>query len=235
MSGPKHLWSGDWEQESEAARGRQDDTGAQEPDTPQQPPPHRRSKAVPLIVIGAVALITGAAFGLSALVHSGKHHSSSDTSTAAQVPFPQVPAVPRPQVPTIPQVPQQTIPQQTTPQPTTPQPTNPQTGTTHRATPTPTASSSPIIYWLGMQIETVSPGDVVIDTVRLHSEADQVNLDPGEQVIEINGHQIRSTSEIANAIKGLHRGDLVPVVVSYGSSNPSTVFLPLAAPPSTHP
>jgi hypothetical protein len=229
MSGPKHLWSGDWERESEDARGRQDDTEAREPETPQQPPPHRRSKALPLIVIGAVALITGAAFGLSALVHSGNHHGSADTSTAAQAPFPLVPTVPRPQVPTIP-----TTPQQTTPSPTTPQPTNP-TGTTPQATPTPTASSSPIIYWLGMQIETIGPGNVVIDTVRLHTEADQVNLDPGEQIIEINGHQIRSTTDIPEAIKGLHRGAVVPVVVSYGSSNPSTVYLPLGAPPRSHP
>lgn len=221
MNGPKHLWSGDWERESEAGRPRHDDdTQHREPVPPEQPPPHRRSMLLPALVIGAVALITGAAFGLSALVHSNKHHSSSNTSTAAAVPFPQVPTIPLPQVPTVPQTPQQTA---------------PPGGTTTQTRPTPTTNSSPIIYWQGMQIETVSPGNVVIDTVQLHSEADSVNLDPGEQLLTVNGHAIHTTTDIVQALRGAHRGQLIPVQVSYGSSSPSTVELPLGNPPRTHP
>jgi membrane-associated protease RseP (regulator of RpoE activity) len=172
---------------------------------------------VALAVLLAVALITGAAFGLSALVSGG----SKPPSRQASVPTAGTPFGPQG---TTPQSPQLTSPQQPTPQ------TGTQTGTT---TTTPYTNNT-IVDWLGMQIQTNAPGDVVIDTVRLGSSADAAAINPGEQLVSVNGHTLVSATDIAGAIKGLHHGEQVPIEISDGAAT-QVYYLPLGAPPSRHP
>jgi len=115
----------------------------------------------------------------------------------------------------------------------TPAPT-PAGGAPLSAAPT-TASTAPRpVNWLGMEIETVSPGAVVVETVRLGSGGDRAGIEPGDAILEINNRRIDGTSDIASAIRGLHAG----AVVSMQVANGSTVFgtqATLAAPPSAYP
>jgi membrane-associated protease RseP (regulator of RpoE activity) len=242
MSGPKHLWSGDWERESDAANRRQ---GARQsrPADPQEPSPRgpsgsdrppsrRRSLARPLVIVGALVLITGVALGLNALISGGGSHAAS-TPTVASAPTATTPPLGVSPGGGVQTVPQQTIPPQTIPLPTAPQPAAPQTNTS--TNPSSAAPQGAIVYWDGMEIQTIAPGSVVIDTVRLGSQADRANLEPGGQLTAVNGHPLNSATDIAPAIKGLSAGKRVTVQVIYGSSSPESVSLILGAPPSGHP
>jgi len=67
MSGPKHLWSGDWERESaSAARNRAEPAPAtDEPEVePIERPPRRRRPSVRMLAIAAVTAIAVAAVGV---------------------------------------------------------------------------------------------------------------------------------------------------------------------------
>jgi membrane-associated protease RseP (regulator of RpoE activity) len=253
MSGPKHLWSGDWERESEAAKRPDETRPPQTADSERphpesqtgsgsgahQPPSHRRSLAVPVALVLALAVITGVAFGLNALLNGG---GSRTTGTVASAPTATTPATPGGMGGGVQTLPQPTAPQPTAPQPT-PQPTAPQqTGpqqtvpqTNTNPNPAAAAGHGGVIYWDGMQIETITPGLVVIDTVKLNSQADRANLEPGDQLVSVNGRQLSSATDIASALKGLHRGQQVPIQVVYGSSSPQSLYLILGAPPSQHP
>jgi S1-C subfamily serine protease len=97
-----------------------------------------------------------------------------------------------------------------------------------------TANQSGPIQWLGMQIEGIPPGTVVIATVAPGSAGEAAGLDPGDEVLAVNRRPINSTSDIADAISGLHSGDRVTIQVSRGSTQFSTTAT-LGAPPSSHP
>jgi S1-C subfamily serine protease len=97
-----------------------------------------------------------------------------------------------------------------------------------------TANQSGPIEWLGMQIEGIPPGTVVIATVAPNSAGESAGLDPGDEVLAVNRRPINSTSDISAAISGLHSGDRVTIQVSRGSTQFSTTAT-LGAPPSSHP
>jgi S1-C subfamily serine protease len=97
-----------------------------------------------------------------------------------------------------------------------------------------TANQSGPIQWLGMQIAGIPPGTVVIATVAPGSAGEAAGLDPGDEVLAVNRRPINSTSDIADAISGLHSGDRVTIQVSRGSTQFSTTAT-LGAPPSSHP
>jgi S1-C subfamily serine protease len=89
MSGPKHLWSGDWENEPGAAcdrlAARPDDEPAPAVAPPPRPraprgPPSRRRRTLAIAIV-AVVLIAAGAWGLTALLGS----SGSPGSTVAAV------------------------------------------------------------------------------------------------------------------------------------------------------
>jgi S1-C subfamily serine protease len=98
----------------------------------------------------------------------------------------------------------------------------------------PVSSQSALVYWLGMQVESVQPGQVVIATVALGSPAERAGLDPGDVITAVNGKSINATSDLSGAIRGLRSGDLVEIQVSRGSTM-LTTRASLAAPPSTKP
>jgi S1-C subfamily serine protease len=202
MSGPKHLWSGDWEQESAAASkelaGRRVKPAEPEPTVAPAAPRRRRRRRMPAlrrprVRRGAVAgfagvlVLAAVALGLTSLLGSSRTPAST---TAGGAPLSVAP-------------------------------------TTASTTPRP-------INWLGMEIETVSPGAVVVETVRLGSAGDRAGVEPGDAIIEINNRRINETSDIASAIRGLHAGDVVNMQVANGSAVFGTQAT-LAAPPSAYP
>lgn len=275
MGGPKHLWSGDWQRESDAASARL------RPQTAEPPDPgsteagtssagrRRRVRTLRLGLLAGLVLIAGAAWGLTALLGSSDHKrraaaaaSTPGTRTAPQGTVPHS-VIPRHRLPpggfrqggnpqTIPQPIPPTGPTPTNPQ-GTPSPTNPQatpTPTNPQAIPSPTpppggsgppqsstanAVVGPIVSWLGMQIETITPDLVVIDTVSLGSPADRAGLEPGEQILSVAGRPLSSATGIIAAVKGLPPGRRVPLVISYGSSPSQQVDLTLGAAPTHSP
>ena len=103
MSGPKHLWSGDWENESEEAttqivrqpRPRDPEPAAPAP-TP--PPQSRRRRARPWVVPVAIAalVIAAAAYGLTKVIGSSGSRSPHTTATISPRPAPRVSGNTRP-------------------------------------------------------------------------------------------------------------------------------------------
>jgi membrane-associated protease RseP (regulator of RpoE activity) len=103
MSGPKHLWSGDWENEAEEAptqRVREPRPAPEpvapppEPAAPRGPRRSVRPWVLPL-AIGAL-VIAAAAFGLSKVFGSSQPSHPSSVSTLNPLPPPQVAGNPRP-------------------------------------------------------------------------------------------------------------------------------------------
>lgn len=92
MSGPKHLWSGDWESESQDASAQRvrepRPEPAPEPTPTAAPRPARRALRpwVAPVAIGLVVIV-GAAFGLSKLL-GGSSHPANQNPTSARLPLP---------------------------------------------------------------------------------------------------------------------------------------------------
>lgn len=208
MSGPRHLWAGDWQRESAAVsrelaghRGRDrhaTDAATPAASTPAPATPAARRLrlrwtwrpgagltraglvrvAVP-IALGVALLLAGGAVGLDALVGS----SGSTTSTAAT---------------------------------------------------TPTRTEAPgarPIAWLGMRIETAPPSGVVVQSVGSGSAAAGIGLKPGDLIREVGHRRITETADIARAIRGLRRGARVDITVDDAGTS-STIRATLAAPPA---
>src|SRR5690349_6176075 len=177
MSGPKHLWSGNWQEESEAASERRADVRRRpEDDEPTRPlpgpePERRKRPALPIVVV-AVLFLAAVAFGLAAVLGSGSKTGTTGTQALAPNPGSINPGSTNPG----------RLPTPTVPSPA-PNPSSPP------ATPTPTTppTQSRPISWLGMEIETLPPGAAVIETVALGSAGDKAGLNPGDVIIAING------------------------------------------------
>ena len=90
------------------------------------------------------------------------------------------------------------------------------------------------VDWLGMEIESLQPGVVVVDTVALGSPAELAGMEPGDVIVEVNGRPVNTTGDIASAIAGLGMGDAVEIQVSRGSTR-ITTHATLAAPPVSYP
>jgi membrane-associated protease RseP (regulator of RpoE activity) len=205
MNGPKHLWSGNWEEDSSSApdeltprhvapRPPAPVAPPAQPKTPEQPA-RRRMRGPAWVALGAIILVAVA--GAAVLTSGGsspKHHAAAVTPT---IPAPSLAA-------------------------TTPTTTQP---------PTP---SSPPVSWLGMELVTVPPGGATVETLKLGSEGDQAGLSPGDVILEINNHPVTGAGDIAKAISGEHTGDKVALQISHGSSLFQTVVT-LGASPTRYP
>lgn len=237
MTGPKHLWSGNWQEESEAASDERTSRVPEPQDEaptlprptrpqptsprPKRPPRRRKSnfqRAVPVALL-ALLFVAVAAWGVSALVGSSDHKTSPPPHAAT--PTPPAATSPPPGPTTPPSATTSPPPTTTTPPPAT-------------APSTPAIASARPVSWLGMQIETLPPGAAVIETVKLGSEGDRAGLEPGDVIVAINNQPINAASGITTAIQGLHRGDQIPIQISHGSTLDQTTII-LAAPPLVHP
>jgi S1-C subfamily serine protease len=98
------------------------------------------------------------------------------------------------------------------------------------------AASGPpaAMAWLGMEVETISPGRVVVATVSSGSEGERAGFEPGDVMIAIDSRSLVSARDITKAIFGMRSGDEVQIEVGRGS----TVFVTsatLGAPPAKYP
>jgi S1-C subfamily serine protease len=94
-------------------------------------------------------------------------------------------------------------------------------------------SSGPM-WWLGMEVETLPPGGVVVATVASGSQGERAGLEPGDVIVEIANRTVNSTGDIARAIAGMRAGQPVPIEVSRGSTR-YTTSATLGAPPASYP
>jgi S1-C subfamily serine protease len=208
MSGPKHLWSGDWEDESAraAAQRRPALPEAPEPAPPAPEPelaaPANRTPPIRFAgVIVALVLVVGVVLAAT-LGGSSKKHNHTGTSTVAA----------------------------------TPTGTGPNGGAGIQTNPP--IQTTPIINlpsadWLGMQIVTSSTG-AVISNVQLGSPGDEDGFEPGDGINTIDGRQIDSVTQIRSATAKLKLGSQLRVQVERGST-PITLVLTMRKRPTISP
>jgi membrane-associated protease RseP (regulator of RpoE activity) len=240
MSGPRHLWSGDWERESaDAARNR--------PGPPEPPPdageeelvepsPGRRRSARTIAIAAITAIVVVAVGVVLADVLGGS--SKPRPRPVASVPNPtgnsglphQQPAPnggsalkPTPATPTTPGA--QVAPgTQTSPGGSQQGSGGNQAGpggsvkpTPSTQAPQPTFTNQPAVNWLGMQIIT-SPTGAVVNSVQIGSEGDHAGFEPGDVIAEVAGSQIDSARAIQTAVAHVSVGGRLTVQIARGSS-----------------
>ena len=241
MTGPKHLWSGDWESESTARNGgRADRTPAEDPTAGPNPAPpdpepdtakHRRNGLIAggiTVAVLAIVAIVIASSGGSNSPQAPTTAAGPGTATAQQTPTNPIPSVPTNPTQTTP-----TNPTQSTP--TSPTPTTPTTPTTRHsaAAAAPTVPPRPIT-WLGMEVITVPNGTAVVDTVTPGGAGDLAGLNPADRISAINGHAVTGSSSIAKVVSGIHKGALIALTIDRGGTtlHPQAKF---TGPPTPYP
>jgi len=207
MTGPKHLWSGDWERESASA---EDDLAQLAPPAPSHPlpagPTNRqrwRPNARSLAAGIAILIVAIVAVALATTLGGSSKPRSVQTTAQATVPFGITP-------------PNGIVPNQTIPSPTLPTPTVPAQTPPVQPAPSP-ISNQPIVEWLGMQIVN-SPEGEVINTVGLGSAGDADGFEPGDLIDSINGQSISTAKQIRAAVENVGLGKQVTIEISRGST-----------------
>ena len=206
MSGPRHLWSGDWQRDSAAVSRRLEQRGTRERGSPPVELPAGAPEpidvapwrarwgrltallrqpavvrvAVP-IALGVALLLAGGVAGLVALL--GRSGSSRSSTTVARAPA------------------------------------------------STTLPGARPVMWLGMRITTVAPSGAVVQTVRSQSAGERAGLVAGDLIDAVNHRRVRQTSDITRALAGLHAGATVTIALRDGARDTTTTAT-LAAPPS---
>ena len=214
MSGPKHLWAGDWE--SESASTADDLTRVPgpvfepEPEAEPEPPAAaRRRWSRRQLVIALSTGVAAAAVTVGLVTALGgsdqpKHHRVPAAS-AKRSPGSSGGAAPL---------------------------TNCQNpGACTRATP---VVSGPTADWMGMQIVT-SRGGIVISTVRPGSLADQAGFEPGDQIEQLDGHSVNSIDQIREATARIKLGKPVSLQVLRDSTILQAASMAMTERPTVHP
>jgi membrane-associated protease RseP (regulator of RpoE activity) len=208
MSGPKHLWSGDWEGESVRAaenRAAQPPLDLSEPEPPQAPeqePSPRRRMSLRYAVVAGVLVVAVAAVLAATLPGSSKpKHHPRNASTIAQAPAPTTSTGPSGGVPL---------------------------QSTH------TVGNGPSATWLGMQLVS-APGGVTIDSVQLGSAADAAGFEPGDVIEEVDNQQVHSISQIAAITNKVQLGRLVNIQVLRSSVMVMLSSIPMKERPTIKP
>ena len=246
MSGPRHLWSGDWERQSaEAARNRPGppppppDTGEDEPvqaSTGRRPPRRRLAiAAIAAIVVVAVGVVLANVLGGSSK-HRPTPVASVPNPAAGNSGLPQTRTTPNggsglnqaPGTATTPNA--QAAPgtqsapggSQSSPGGSQTSPGGNQAGPGGSVKPTPqtpqpTFTNQPTVDWLGMQIIT-SPTGAVVNSVQIGSEGDIAGFEPGDVITAVAGTQIDSAKAIQTAVAQVPLGGRVSVEIARGSS-----------------
>lgn len=222
MSGPKHLWSGDWESES-----RRPAVTRPPDDQPEVAPEHAHrtgfSRSQLLVALGAGVAAAAVTVALALTLggshrptpHGGHSASASTTSPGARS------------------------------QPgksgggglstTTPSATcAPTSASCSAGTTTTPPVSGPSADWMGMQIIT-SPGGVVVNTVRLGSPADLAGFEPGDQIESVDGHLIGSVPELRSDTDAVRIGGPVTIDVMRSSVQLSLASVHMTQRPTIHP
>lgn len=201
MSGPKHLWSGDWESESDRNAAERAQRPAPAPEAPvafaagPESRQRRRFSArqlaaaiVGLLVVAGVAAAIVAGSGGSGGPSKPPARTHNHTSGATTPPG-------------LPGSSGGVTPTQSTPA---------------QSSPTPVISG-PNAEWLGMQIVT-SPAGAVVDTVRAGSAGDIAGFEPGDVITAIDDQQIDTVRDLRRATINVPLGHQLKIMISRGSS-----------------
>ena len=200
MSGPKHLWSGDWEDESARAAARRG-YSALPPPEPEPPEPEPAAEPeladpvnrTPMVRYAGVilALVLVVAVVLAATLGGGsKKPNHTGTSTVAS----------------------------------TQTGTGPNGGAGIQTTPVISpAIKLPTANWLGMQIVSSSTG-AVVSNVQISSPGDNAGFEPGDQIDAINGKEIGSVSQIRAVTANLPLGSVLSIQIERGSTQITLVL-----------
>jgi membrane-associated protease RseP (regulator of RpoE activity) len=207
MSGPNHLWSGDWEDESARAareRAAQPQIEATEPAPLEQQPreagsSRRRLSLRYAAIAGLLVVVVGVALAVT-LSGGSKPKQARTASRVAATP---------------------------------PTPSHGPTGGVPLQS-TKTVGNGPVANWLGMQIVD-APGGAAIDTVALGSAADDAGFEPGDVIVEIDGHQINTVPQIAAATSKVALGKSLSVEVLRSSVMVMLSSVPMEERPTIRP
>jgi S1-C subfamily serine protease len=195
MSSPKHLWSGNWEDESQTAQSSLPaPPPPREPLPPPEPPPSPPSHLRRLVVLTVLAalVLVGVVWAITSSGSNTKGHSSATTTSAAQ----QTPTSPAPRAPTA------TIPGTSPPPPT---------GTATGPTTTASAAES-----LGLQLALVPVNRVIVQAVVPGSAAAQVGIGAGALLLTINGMHVSSPGQANAILAKLPKGSRVTLQLVQG-------------------
>jgi len=218
MSGPKHLWSGDWQSESQQPATQPlpvrdpDPTAEAGPEATRTSRFSRRQFVIALCTGAAAAAVT---VGLVTTLGSGSakkpraHHAAGTVKPQGSG--------------------GQGLSQT--------QACQPNSATCTGTTATPTASpvfTGPTADWMGMQIVT-SPSGVVVDTVRPGSPGDQAGFEPGDQILAVDGHVIGTVSELRTDTEGIPVGGPVTIAVLRQSVTLTLSSVQMTQRPTIHP
>jgi membrane-associated protease RseP (regulator of RpoE activity) len=193
MTGPNHLWSGDWERESADAAADLPERPTPTIATPtvEEPKPEgrpRRRFSVKQLLLGVTAGLIVAAVAVALVISLGGSNKPA--------------AHPKTHTATKPHV--------------SPFPGSSGGVTPAQSIPTP-VKAGPSAEWLGMQIVS-SPSGAVVDTVRSGSPGDIAGFEPGDVISAIGAAQIGSVPELRGATAKLPIGDKLRITISRGSS-----------------
>lgn len=227
MASPKHLWSGDWERDSAAARAPRADPGAAaeppgppEPPAPPEPPtrwrPHRG--VLGLAALLAVAIIaTALAIGLS----GGRPQPTvtltgvGGTGTGATTP---TVTTPFGQTGTSPTTPTSTAPGASPVPPTSTSPTG-TTGTSTAPGTTTGTTTTPGAATLGLVLQSLPDNRVSVQAVVPGSPAAQAGIGAGDLLLSINGRAVSSPGQVYSILHRLAKGSTVTMHLIQGSTS----------------
>jgi hypothetical protein len=206
MPSPKHLWSGDWQDESAAAaarRRRAEPAPAPAPE-PEADPAARRWRNWRLSAAALLAVLLVAAVAIALLTPGDSKRASGATVPLAQA---------QPQPPTGGGV---FTPPSVVPQGNTGSGASGSSGTAQTAGATSGA-------WLGVDVAS-TPSGVLIEGIVAGGPADAAALRPGDVLLAVGSRPIRSLRDLTSVLAGLRPGQTVDMHLRRGGA---TITRPL--------
>jgi membrane-associated protease RseP (regulator of RpoE activity) len=191
MAGPKHLWSGDWEQESTQAADERTPPRPRQPEVAAAPEPEAKRKRRPrltvrqLVICAAAFIVVGVGV---ALAINGSGGSTKPTRPKAPAAVTQPP----------------------------PAGSSGGIGLTQPSAPTRVANE-PSANWMGMHIVT-SPLGTVVSTVAAGSGAQSAGVQPGDVITAIDNDAITSARQIRAAVAKIALGTRIEITINRGST-----------------
>lgn len=204
MSGPKHLWSGDWQSETTRPAAPRTPVVEQEPEPEPSPARgwNRRQVAIGLYAALAAAAVTvalvtslGGSSKPKQRLHGAQHAAAPKKGNST---------------------------------------TSGGRGLTTSNQTTASNPYGPSANWLGMQIDS-TPNGIYIDAMNTSGAADAAGLEPGDQIVAIDNHDINTVRDIQSDTKGLKLGAPVEITVMRSSVQVQSQLIPMMQRPTIHP
>jgi hypothetical protein len=87
--------------------------------------------------------------------------------------------------------------------------------------------------WLGVELSNPIGGGVIVTSVAPGGPADRAGIEPGDVVMQIGNRAVNSPNDIDSAIQGMNVGDRVQIVILRGATTYTTVAKLAGAPAGT--